>query len=95
MANVNHLARLKGAVLLMLATGALIACNKDKILTVTDPDIINPGSLGSAEGAEALRSDKASKVADVLRRDLVEPEDCEALRIIKRFVGDAECLELR
>jgi len=65
MANVNHLARLKGAVLLMLATGALIACNKDKILTVTDPDIINPGSLGSAEGAEALRVGALNRISDV------------------------------
>ena len=65
MANVNYRARLKGALLLILATGALTACNRDKILTVTDPDIINPANIGSAEGAEALRVGALSRVSDV------------------------------
>jgi hypothetical protein len=66
MANVNHFARVKGALLLMLATGAaLSACNRDKILTVTDPDIINPSSLGSAEAAEALRLGALNRISDV------------------------------
>lgn len=33
----------------------LAACNSDKILKVTDPDIINPGDIGNADAAEALR----------------------------------------
>jgi len=65
MANVNHLARLRRALLAVLATGALTACNKDKILTVTDPDIINPSNLGSAEAAEALRVGALSRLSDV------------------------------
>jgi hypothetical protein len=65
MAYVNHLARVKGALLLVLAAGALTACNKDKILNVTDPDIINPSNLGSAEGAEALRVGALNRISDV------------------------------
>src|SRR6185437_12820977 len=65
MAYVNYFARLRGAVLLVLATGALTACNKDKILTVTDPDIINPGAVQSAEGAEALRVGALNRISDV------------------------------
>jgi hypothetical protein len=65
MANVNNRARLKGALLLILATGALTACNRDKILNVTDPDIINPSNIGSAEGAEALRVGALSRLSDV------------------------------
>ena len=65
MANVNHLARLKGALSVVLVTGSLIACNKDKILNVTDPDIINPSAVGSAEGAEALRVGALNRISDV------------------------------
>ena len=42
----------------MLATLALLAaaaCNSQDIVEVTDPDIITPDNVGSAEGAEALR----------------------------------------
>src|SRR4051812_22314721 len=65
MANVNHIARVKGALLLVLATGALTACNRDKILNVTDPDIINPSNLASAEAAEALRVGALNRISDV------------------------------
>src|SRR2546429_9849249 len=65
MANVNHHARFRGALSLVFATVALTACNRDKILTVTDPDIINPSNLGSAEAAEALRVGALSRVSDV------------------------------
>ena len=65
MANVNRFARVKGALLLALTAGALTACNKDKILNVTDPDIINPANLGSAEGAEALRVGALNRISDV------------------------------
>src|SRR5712671_916602 len=65
MANVNNHARLKGALLLILATAALTACNKDKILNVTDPDIIDPNNLGSVEAAEALRVGALSRISDV------------------------------
>lgn len=33
----------------------LAACNSDKILKVTDPDIINPGAVSGPDAAEALR----------------------------------------
>lgn len=65
MANVNFQARLRGALSLLLAAGALAACNRDKILRVTDPDIINPSNLGSAEAAEALRLGALTRVSDV------------------------------
>src|SRR5437879_3827029 len=65
MANVNHRARLRGAMSLAFAAVALVACNRDKILTVTDPDIINPSNLGSAEAAEALRVGALSTGSDV------------------------------
>jgi starch-binding outer membrane protein, SusD/RagB family len=46
---------------------ALLAasCNRDKILTVTDPDIINPADLNSAEAAEALRVGALSRLNDM------------------------------
>src|SRR5213595_2987706 len=65
MANVNHHARFRGALSLVLAPGLLTACNRDKILHVTDPDIINPSNLGSAEAAEALRVGALSRLSDV------------------------------
>src|SRR5256885_4135875 len=65
MANVIFQARLRGAVSLLLAAAALTACNRDKILQVTDPDIINPSNLGSAEAAEALRVGALSRLSDV------------------------------
>ncbi len=65
MANVNHQARLRVALSLMLATGVLTACNRDKILHVTDPDIINPTDVGSAEAAEALRVGALARLSDV------------------------------
>lgn len=65
MANVNHRARLRVALSLVLATVALTACNKDRILDVTDPDIINPSNLGSAEAAEALRVGALNRISDV------------------------------
>src|SRR5438034_7218239 len=65
MANVNHRARLKVALSAMFAAAALTACNRDKILHVTDPDIINPSNLGSAEAAEALRVGALSRLSDV------------------------------
>src|SRR5437762_14037686 len=65
MANVNNRARLRVALSLVLATGALATCNKDRILNVTDPDIINPSNLGSAEAAEALRVGALNRISDV------------------------------
>ena len=64
MAKATHVARFKGAVFLLLAAG-LVACNKDKILQVTDPDIINPSNLTSAEAAEALRVGALSRLSDM------------------------------
>src|SRR2546423_14397414 len=65
MANVIFQARLRGALSLLLAAAALTACNRDKILQVTDPDIINPSNLGSAEAAEALRVGALTRISDV------------------------------
>jgi starch-binding outer membrane protein, SusD/RagB family len=42
------------AVLAGLSTG-VAACNTDSILRVKDPDIIDPGAINSAAGADALR----------------------------------------
>ena len=39
----------------MLLTIPIAACNVDKLLSVTDPDIINPSDLRSPAGAEAER----------------------------------------
>ena len=65
MANVTFTTRLRGAVSLILATAALTACDRDKILQVTDPDVINPSNLNSAEAAEALRVGALSRLSDV------------------------------
>jgi hypothetical protein len=65
MANVNSRARFRRVLALMMVTGTLAACNKDKILQVTDPDIINPSDLASAQAAEALRVGVISRVSDV------------------------------
>ena len=65
MANVIFQARVRGALSLLLAATALTACNRDKILHVTDPDIIKPSNLGSAEAAEALRVGALTRISDV------------------------------
>jgi starch-binding outer membrane protein, SusD/RagB family len=65
MANVIFMARFRGALSLLVAAAALTACNRDKILQVTDPDIINPSNLGSAEAAEALRLGALTRISDV------------------------------
>src|SRR5882672_7537774 len=65
MANVKFRARLNGAFALLLTTGILAACNRDKILTVTDPDIINPQNVNSTEAAEALRVGALSRLSDM------------------------------
>jgi starch-binding outer membrane protein, SusD/RagB family len=41
--------------LALAASLPLAACNIDNLLEVTDPDIINPGDVSSASGAEAMR----------------------------------------
>jgi hypothetical protein len=65
MANVKYRARLKRVFALLLTTGILAACSKDKILNVTDPDIINPTDINSVEGAEALRVGALSRFSDM------------------------------
>lgn len=65
MANVNYRARLRGALAAMVAVAAMTACNRDKILTITDPDVIDPANVGSAEGAEALRLGALTRISDV------------------------------
>src|SRR5437667_7147920 len=64
MANVNNRARLKG-LSATLAAAALMGCSRDKILTVTDPDIIDPSNVASAEAAEALRLGALTRLSDV------------------------------
>jgi len=44
-----------GAVALAATVVTLGACTRDRLLGVTDPDIISPGDLNSADGAEGLR----------------------------------------
>src|SRR6478609_6844650 len=65
MANVNYRARFKRVAAMMTVAVTLAACNRDKILRVTDPDIINPSDVASAEAAEALRIGALSRVSDV------------------------------
>src|SRR6266566_5115433 len=65
MLNVNYLARVKRVVAVMTVAGTLAACSRDKILTITDPDIIPPGSAASPEAAEALRLGAITRVSDV------------------------------
>jgi hypothetical protein len=43
------------AVALVAAVATLAACSRDRLLGVTDPDIIAPDNLNSADGAEGLR----------------------------------------
>ena len=43
------------AVALAAAVVTLGACSRDRLLGVTDPDIIAPDNLNSADGAEGLR----------------------------------------
>ena len=65
MALVNYRARLRRVVSLALTAGVLTACNRDRVLTITDPDVINPSNLNSAEAAEALRVGALSRLTDV------------------------------
>lgn len=65
MAIVRLRARFKRNVSLGMAALFMAACNKDKILTVTDPDVINPSDLASAEAAEALRVGALSRLNDI------------------------------
>ena len=65
MANVNYLARFKRVVAMMTVAGTLAACNRDKILTITDPDIIPPDAAASPEAAEALRLGAITRLSDV------------------------------
>src|SRR6266566_2798699 len=66
MANVNYRGRLRGALAAAVVTvAALTACNRDKILTITDPDVIDPANVASAEGAEALRLGALTRISDV------------------------------
>lgn len=65
MANVNFLARSRRVAAMMTVAGTLAACNRDKILTITDPDIIPPAATASPEGAEALRLGAITRVSDV------------------------------
>src|SRR5712672_4246110 len=73
MANVKYRARFKGAFALLLTTVILAACNKDKILNVTDPDIINPDNVNSTEGAEALRVGALSRLSDMTAGQIPNP----------------------
>src|SRR5574338_296343 len=43
------------AALVALTAVPAVACSTDEILQVTDPDIINPGNITSAAGANAVR----------------------------------------
>ena len=65
MAIVRHRARFKRGISLVLGALLLAACDRDKILKVTDPDIINPSDLASAEAAEALRTGALSRLNDI------------------------------
>ncbi len=60
-----HFERPRGSVLATVALAAatiVAACNTDRILDVPTPDIINPASVNSAAGAEALRVGALSRL---------------------------------
>ncbi len=65
MAIVNNRARLKRILSLAIAAGLLSACNRDKVLSIVDPDIIPPGNINSAEAAEALRAGAITRLTDI------------------------------
>lgn len=65
MAIVNYRARLTRVFSLAITAGVLASCNRDRVLTITDPDVINPSNLASAEAAEALRVGAISRLTDV------------------------------
>ncbi len=52
------------SVAMAAAIALLAACNKDRILDVTDPDVINPTDVASAPAAEALRLGALARVND-------------------------------
>ncbi len=52
------------SVAMAAAVIVLAACSKDRILDVTDPDVINPADLVSASAAEALRLGALARVND-------------------------------
>src|SRR5206468_8735229 len=58
-------ARLRRVFSLATTACVLASCNRDRVLTITDPDAINPGNLNSAEAAEALRGGAISRLTDV------------------------------
>ena len=53
--------------MLPLGLGMLLlsACTKERLLAVTDPDIVNPVDVASAQAAEALRLGAISRLSDV------------------------------
>lgn len=59
-------ARLRRFAALALAAGALplTSCNKDRILNIIDPDVVNPSDISSAAAAEALRVGALSRLND-------------------------------
>lgn len=57
----QQLRRSAGAIALLAAL-PLVACNLDKFLNLTDPDIINPNDLRSPAGAEAERIGALSRL---------------------------------
>lgn len=56
--------RLRRLATLALTAGVLplASCNKDRILDIVDPDVINPSNLASAAAAEALRVGALSRL---------------------------------
>jgi hypothetical protein len=51
-----------GRLALALSALALSACSTDRLLLVTDPDIINPADVQSADGADAVRVGALSRL---------------------------------
>ncbi|HVS61664.1 MAG TPA: hypothetical protein VHE82_13315 [Gemmatimonadaceae bacterium] len=65
MAKLKQQARIKRACTLGMAALLLAACSKDKIITITDPDVIFPSDLGTPESAEALRVGALARLSDI------------------------------
>jgi hypothetical protein len=60
--NLGRQLRRNAGALAVLAALPLAACNLDKFLNLTDPDIINPSDLASPAGAEAERIGALSRL---------------------------------
>jgi hypothetical protein len=61
----RRLRRLSGRIAAVAFAAGLAGCSTDKILQVTDPDIINPADVNSPAGAAALRAGALGRLVQI------------------------------